>query len=133
MEIFEKDTLRESLLTTKVLSTNDLNYQVIDASLGIYYIYEDTQSISVTVEKEHEIWKMYFDGSRCKHGCRARVVFKYLERYMKRFSFRFIWICTNNVVEYEALCLRLSKAISIGIKCLIFHSDSKLVIKQVKN
>jgi len=52
---------------------------------------------------------------------------------MKIFSFRIIWICTNNDVEYEALHLGLSKENSIGIKCLVFHGDSKLVIKQVKN
>jgi len=40
VEVFESDTLRESLLTTKVLSTNDLNYQIIDVGMGNYHLYE---------------------------------------------------------------------------------------------
>jgi len=71
------------------------------------------------------LWMMYFDGSRCKHGCDVGVVFKSLEGHMGRFSFIFIWICTNNAVEYEALCLELSNAIIMGIRCLVVHGDSK--------
>jgi len=133
VEVFERDTLRESLLTIEVFLANDLNYQVIYASMGNYYLYEDAQPILIIAEKEYEIWTMYFDGSRCKHGCGARVVFKSLEGYMKIFSFRFIWICTSNANDNETLCLGLSKAISIRIKCLIFHGDLELVIKQVSD
>ena len=50
---------------------------------------------------------------------------------MKRFSFRFTWIYTNNEVEYEALFLGLSKAINMGIRYLIIHGYSKLFINQV--
>ena len=129
VEVFESDTLRESLLTIEVLSANDLNYQITNASIENYYLYEKTLPISITIDKEHEIWMMYFDGSLCKHGCGAGVVFKSLNKNTKIFSFQFTWNCTNNADEYEALCLWLSKAISIGIRCLIIHGDSKLVIK----
>jgi len=90
------------------------------------------QPISVTVEREHEMWTMYFYGARCKYGCGASVIFKSPEGHMKRFSFRFTRICTNNVIEYETLYLGLSKAISMGIIYLVVHCDLKLVIKQVK-
>jgi len=76
---------------------------------------------------------MYFDGSRCKHGCGAEVVFKHLKGHMKRLSLIFTYICTNNVAKYEALYFVLSKAISIGIRCLIIYGDLELVIKHVKN
>ena len=66
-----------------------------------------------------EIWKMYFDGVICKHGYGSSVIFKSPEGHMKRFSFRFTWVCTNNGAKYEALYLGLSKAISMGIKSLI--------------
>jgi len=97
--------------------------------MGNYYLYEDMQPISIIVKKEHEIWIMYFDGFKCKHGCGVGVVFKSLKGYMKRFSFKFIWICINNIAKYEALYLGLSKVINIGIKCLIIHGDLELVIK----
>jgi len=63
VEVFESDTLRESLLTIEVLSANDLNYQITNASIENYYLYEKTLPISITIDKEHEIWMMYFDGS----------------------------------------------------------------------
>ena len=40
VEIFESDTLRESLLTTKFLLANYLNYQITDAGMRNYYLYE---------------------------------------------------------------------------------------------
>jgi len=55
MEVFENDTLRESLITTKVILANDLNYQVIDAGMKNYYLYKKTQPISIIADKEHEI------------------------------------------------------------------------------
>lgn len=91
------------------------------------------QPISVSVEKKHEVWTIFFDGATCKHGYRASIIFKSLEGHMRRFSFRFTWICTNNATEYEDLCLGLYKAISMRIRCLVVHGDSKLVINQIKN
>ena len=61
------------------------------------------------------------------------MVFKYPKGNTKILSFRFTWNCTNNADEYKALYLGLSKAISLGIKCLIVHGDLELVIKQVRN
>ena len=76
---------------------------------------------------------MYFDGSKCKHGCSVSVVFKSLGGHMRRFSFRFTWICINNAIEYESLYLGLSKLISMGIICLVVHGDSDMVIKKVRD
>ena len=39
VEIFERDTLKELLLTTEILLANDLNYQVTEISMGNYYLY----------------------------------------------------------------------------------------------
>ena len=100
VDTFDRDPIMESLLTIKILSANDLNYQVIDVGMGNYYLHENVQPILVIVEKEYEVWTIYFDGTRCKHGCGASVVLKSLYGHMKRFSFRFTWTCTNNVVEY---------------------------------
>lgn len=50
---------------------------------------------------------------------------------MKIFYFHFTWICNNNIVEYKALYLGLSKVISMEMICLIVYEDSKLVINKV--
>ena len=47
--------------------------------------------------------------------------------------FQFTWTCTNNAAKYETLYLGLSKVISMGIRCLIVHGDSELVINQVRD
>lgn len=41
----------ESILTSKILSTNDLNYQVIDVGMGNYYLHENVHPILVSDEK----------------------------------------------------------------------------------
>lgn len=98
-----------------------------------YYLHENVQPILVSTKKEYEVWIMYFDGNRCKHGCGASVFVKLPDGHAKKVSFRFTWTCTNNIAEYEALYFGISRAISMGIRCLIFHGDSKLVINQVKD
>jgi len=51
VEVFESDTLRESLLTTIVLLGNDLNYHIIDAGIGNYYLYKkNSQSQSLLIK-----------------------------------------------------------------------------------
>lgn len=120
-------------MTIEILLANEIHYQFTDIGMSNYYLYENMQPISITAEREHEICMMYFDGSKCKHGCGVGVVFKSLEGNMRSLSFRFTWICINNVFEYETHYLGLFKAINMVIRCLIFHGDSKLVIKQVKD
>ena len=40
--------------------------------------------------------------------------------------------CSNNVVEYNALLIRIQLAQEIGAKCLKVYGDSKLIINQVR-
>ena len=54
-DTFERDPLMKSLLTTKILSQNDLNYQVTKIGMGNYYLYENVQPISVSTKKEYEV------------------------------------------------------------------------------
>lgn len=65
-----------------------MNYQVTDAGMGNYYLYENIQPISITAKKEYEVWIMFFDEARCKHGCSVGVVFKSSNKSMK--------ICANH-------------------------------------
>ena len=75
---------------------------------------------------------MYFDGANSKEGSRARVLVISLEKNTFRYSFTLKLLCTNNIVEYEALLLGLRVATSHGIKMLHVIGDSKLVISQIR-
>lgn len=67
VETYDWNPMMESFLTTEILLVNDLNYQVTDVGMGNYYLYENTQLIFITTERDYEVWTMFFDGARCKH------------------------------------------------------------------
>jgi hypothetical protein len=77
-------------------------------------------------------WTLFFDGSSCRQGARARVLLLTLDgeqfRYMVHLDFKAI----NNMAEYEALIFGLSTALSLGVWQLLVKGDSQLIIKQVK-
>ena len=63
------------------------------------------------------IWKMYFDGAKSRHGSRAGII---LVSPVGEETLHSLWLefdCTNNVVEYEALLLGLELARDMKIKC----------------
>ena len=47
-------------------------------------------------------------------------------------SYKIVFKCTNNMVEYEALIMGLKVLKELGAKNIAVHGDSKLVINQVK-
>jgi len=66
--------------------------------------------------------KMYFDGAGRHNGAGA-------EKHVLTYSFVLTQLCSNNMVEYQALILGLQMAIKMGIKDLDIYGDSQLVIK----
>lgn len=87
LETFDQDAFMESLLTIKIISVNELNYQFTKADMGNYYLHENTYPISVITNKELKVWIIFFDGARCKHGYGASVVFKSPTQQMKKIYF----------------------------------------------
>ena len=74
---------------------------------------------------------MYFDGSVMKTGTGTSLLFiSPLGEHM-RYVIRLHFPASNNMAEYEALLSGLRIAIELGIKCLVVHDDSQLVIDQV--
>jgi ribonuclease HI len=54
-------------------------------------------------------------------------------RYAVRLQFsKEIDMCTNNIIEYEAIWLRLHKLMTIGVQRCILCTDSKVVAGQIK-
>ncbi|XP_059064753.1 uncharacterized protein LOC131856833 [Cryptomeria japonica] len=85
----------------------------------------------VLVIDHDSVWDMYFDGSRCQTSLGAGVVFVSLEGKLVPLSFRLEFNCTNNIVEYEALIVGFRAVISMGVKNIRIHGDSKLIVNQV--
>ena len=69
-------------------------------------------------------WEMHFDGVVRWDGIGAGVVFVSLEKYILLYSFVLTHLCSNNVVEYQALNLGVQMAIEMGIKDFNIYSDS---------
>ena len=56
-------------------------------------------------QKYEGLWKMYFDGSVSKDATSTCVYIISPIKYTKAPSYKFIFECSNNVAEYEALLL----------------------------
>jgi ribonuclease HI len=74
---------------------------------------------------------MYFDGSLKLDGGGAGVLFISPRGEQLKYVLKILWEVSNNEAEYEALLHGLCLAISLGIKRLILHGDSLLVVQQV--
>lgn len=76
---------------------------------------------------------MFFDGAYCKDGSSVGILLISLLGVTYKFTFILSFPCTNNIVEYEALLLRLRLTHKNGVKILHVIGDSKLVVSQVRN
>jgi len=72
-------------------------------------------------------WKMHFDGvaRRDGAGAGAGAVFVSPKKHILPYSFLLTQLCSNNVVEYQALNLGLQIAIEMDIKDLNIYGDSQ--------
>ncbi|KAM0971133.1 hypothetical protein PS1_019323 [Malus domestica] len=74
---------------------------------------------------------MFFDGSARADRVRAGVVFMSPQRQILPYSFQLSELCSNNVVEYQALIIGLQMAINMEITTLEVYGYSKLIISQL--
>jgi len=125
-ELEESDQLLEELQIEDLMSMNMLS-TIYDMEFRNYYLMELELFISkLTSEdfKKGEVWEMFFDGARSKiHSCTRIFLIDPMGKIHK-FSYRLTWMCTNNVAEYEALCLGLEQVIKLQIPCLKIKGDS---------
>ena len=78
-------------------------------------------------------WKMFFDGSHTQNEAGAGVLFVSPHDYMIPKSYKLLFPCTNNIVEYEALTNGIKMALEWRITELHIYGDSQLVVNQVNN
>ncbi|XP_070030429.1 uncharacterized protein [Nicotiana sylvestris] len=87
---------------------------------------EDAMVIEV-----HPPLKMYFDSATHRKGAGAGVVFITSQGEVLPYSFALTQLCSNNVVEYEALILGLEMAVEMKRLQLQVFGDSQLVVNRL--
>ena len=85
-----------------------------------------------TAEVIKEQWIMKFDGSSTANLGGAGVVLYHKGEEIMALLFKLEFLCSNNIVEYEAYLTKLATAFEMGIKHLNVIGDSNLVICQAK-
>ena len=76
-------------------------------------------------------WMMFFDGSSRSDGAGAGIIFVSPQKQVLSYSVVLGELCSNNVVEYQALIIGLQMAIEMKISELEVYGDSQLVINQL--
>ncbi|XP_070018111.1 uncharacterized protein [Nicotiana sylvestris] len=76
-------------------------------------------------------WKMNFDGVVHRGGAGSGVVFVTPQGEILPYSFTLTQLCSNNVVEYQALILGLEMAVDMKQLQLQVFGDSQLVVNQL--
>ena len=77
--------------------------------------------------------KMFFNGSHTQNGDGIGILFITPHRYTIPKSYKLLFPCTNNIVEYEALLNGVKLALEWRITELHIFGDSQLVINQVNS
>src|SRR6266508_263353 len=75
---------------------------------------------------------MYFDGSLMIEGAEAGIMLISPTGERLKYVLQIHFPTSNNAAEYEALLHGLRIAISLGIRRLVGHGDSELVVNQVQ-
>lgn len=79
------------------------------------------------------MWTLYYDGSKTHDGAGVGCILLDPQKNKLLISCRLEFQCTNNTTEYEALILKLKKALDLKVKCLQVVGDSEIITRQVRN
>ncbi|XP_043705405.1 uncharacterized protein LOC122655263 [Telopea speciosissima] len=118
----------------------DIHYRpqtAIKAQALVDFLVECTlpdEEITTTAEPDEttEEWTLYVDGSSSAQGCGAGLILTSPGGFIVQYALRFEFQATNNGAEYEALIARLKLAQSLMVMRITVHSDSQLIVNQVK-
>ncbi|CAL2238412.1 unnamed protein product [Prunus armeniaca] len=78
------------------------------------------------------LWILHVDGSANQQGYGAGLVLTTPDGSKVEYALRFNFRTSNNEAEYEALLAGLRLAKSMSMKQISIHSDSQLIVNQIK-
>ncbi|KAL0440299.1 UNVERIFIED_CONTAM: Ribonuclease HI [Sesamum latifolium] len=114
------------------LSEHDIEYQprpTIKAQSLVDFISELTGTED---PKKSKWWKIFVDGSSTSLGSGAGIVIETPQGDRLQYAIKFDFVASNNEAEYEALIAGEKLALAAGAKPLKAHSDSQLVVNQIR-
>ncbi|KAL0394926.1 UNVERIFIED_CONTAM: hypothetical protein Slati_4458800 [Sesamum latifolium] len=76
---------------------------------------------------------MLFDGAARSDGVAAGIVFISPEQQVLTYSIVLSELCSNNVIEYQALVIDFQMDLEMGFIEIEVYCDSKLIINQLLN
>ncbi|XP_074305071.1 uncharacterized protein LOC141640006 [Silene latifolia] len=144
--LFEKPVVNERMSRwTLMLSEFDLKYvplRMIKGRAVANFLadipIEETEVIDPwsfpnesVVHVENDVWDLYFDEASNYMGYGVGVLLISPTGEHVPVSIKLDFNVTNNAAEYEACFLGLPSALDWGVKKLIVHGDSSLMINQV--
>jgi ribonuclease HI len=77
--------------------------------------------------KDAKAWTVFCDGSWGTFGAGAAAVIVAPSKVRTCYAVKLDFICTNNIVEYEALLLGLQKLKAMGIRRAVLKIDSQVI------
>lgn len=109
--------------------------------LNTYVIFDGNQTFLKLIKDEEKfddlsnkrLWTLYFDSMKCKVSAGAGVHLLSPMGFETLKAYHFMFSCSNNNVEYEALVHSLNIAQRMSIKRVQVFGDSELVGSQVHN
>ncbi|TYK19174.1 gypsy-like retrotransposase [Cucumis melo var. makuwa] len=66
-----------------------------------------------------------------RSGARTDIILISPEKHMLPYNFVLTELCSNNVIEYQALIIGLQMALKIGVSFIEVYGDSKLIINKL--
>ncbi|XP_070020297.1 uncharacterized protein [Nicotiana sylvestris] len=132
---------------SRMMTPNELNYSPIEKLgykgkalayfLADHPILDDWELTNELPDKDAMVievqppWKIYFDGAAHRGRIGTGVVFVTSQGEVLPYSFTLMQLCSNNVVEYQALILGLEMDVELKRLQLQVFGDSKLVVNQL--
>lgn len=106
--------------------------EVLESRIEEYFTDKDSK-IDVNVSTKYEDVSIYCDGgSRGNPGPSASGFVIYdEEKNLIAEGGEFLGVTTNNQAEYHSLKDSLEKAVEMGVKKVLVHMDSQLVVRQI--
>ncbi|KAL0319852.1 UNVERIFIED_CONTAM: Ribonuclease HI [Sesamum radiatum] len=114
------------------LSEHGIEYQIRPA-IRAQPLADFISELTKTEEPQKtEWWKIFVDGSSTSMGSGAGIIVETPQGDRLQYAIKFSFEASNNEAEYEALITGGKLALAAGEKYLKAHSDSQLVVNQIR-